>query len=327
MEARLSQSFFQRLLARLRELATARVEEELAWPTQEEELHRWNSVDGYQLIYRDEGVEEYADYYTAPYAYTDYTEEDYAQLLGEEGSGAGLLPVLGDSGAAGRSLAARGRALSLDDLLEEEQEEQGGWQLGDYEQEWLETLAGDMLGEGQEEDAEEEEWEEGEVSRQPVGVGVGVPNVSTAPRHELEKEAALEVGRGAGGDMEEEEIIDGVDVVIDRSAVELLTFRNKIGIFIGVVMIVLTISVVLVMVAVSIRRARRGKRMMKEDELSHADTVSTVLEGSCTGLPDSVYSTYIRKSSLSCDELTELDNDSFLTSLETISVMDRFAWD
>ena len=33
------------------------------------------------------------------------------------------------------------------------------------------------------------------------------------------------------------------------------------------------------------------------------------------------------QSSLSCDELTELDNDSFLTSLETISVMDRFAWD
>lgn len=33
------------------------------------------------------------------------------------------------------------------------------------------------------------------------------------------------------------------------------------------------------------------------------------------------------QSSLSCDELTELDNDSFLTSLETISVMDRFGWD
>ena len=78
--------------------------------------------------------------------------------------------------------------------------------------------------------------------------------------------------------------------------------------------------------------------------MSEADTVSTVMEtSSYTGLPDSVYSNYIRKvkttwklrssvigcpqSSLSCDELTELDNDSFLTSLETISVMDRFGWD
>merc|ERR1712088_1232857 len=65
-------------------------------------------------------------------------------------------------------------------------------------------------------------------------------------------------------------------------------------------------------VSVSLRRARRGKRMMKEDEISQADTVSTVMEtSSYTGLPDSVYSNYIRKSSLSCDELTELDNDSF----------------
>merc|ERR1712179_749691 len=131
-----------------------------------------------------------------------------------------------------------------------------------------------------------------------------------------------EVGGRSGDTQEEEEEEIAAEVLIDRSKVELLTFRNKIGIFIGVVMIVLTISVVLGMISVSIRRARRGKRMMKEDEVSQADTVSTVMEtSSYTGLPDSVYSNYIRKSSLSCDELTELDNDSFLTSLETISVM------
>ena len=73
------------------------------------------------------------------------------------------------------------------------------------------------------------------------------------------------------------------------------------------------LSVVLGMISVSIRRARRGKRMMKvrklfwiesqlldeqfqEDEVSQADTVSTVMEtSSYTGLPDSVYSNYIRK--------------------------------
>merc|ERR1712226_228680 len=135
------------------------------------------------------------------------------------------------------------------------------------------------------------------------------------------EDETVEEGRS---EVAEGEILDGVEVMIDRSAVELLTFRNKIGIFIGVIMIALTISVILGVVAVSVRRARRGKMMMKEEEMSHADTVSTVMEGGSYysgGLPDSVYSNYIRKSSLSCDELTELDNDSFLTSLETISVM------
>merc|ERR1719445_759500 len=172
--------------------------------------------------------------------------------------------------------------------------------------------------------AEKDELEEVSAA---VSVGVSRPNVASTPTDEVEKEALEEVAR-MGGDTEEEEEEIPAEVLIDRSKVELLTFRNKIGIFIGVVMIVLTISVVLGMISVSIRRARRGKRMMKEDELSQADTVSTVMEtSSYSGLPDSFYSNYIRKSSLSYDELTELDNDSFLTSLETISVMDRFAWD
>merc|ERR1712037_438907 len=187
----------------------------------------------------------------------------------------------------GRSSYARGRALTFG--IAENQEE-------DKVVEMLEI--------------EEEEAEKGELEEVSVAVSVGVrrPNVATTPTDEEEEIAA--------------------EVLIDRSKVELLTFRNKIGIFIGVVMIVLTISVVLGMISVSLRRARRGKRMMKEDEISQADTVSTVMEtSSYTGLPDSVYSNCIRKSSLSCDELTELDNDSFLTSLETISVMDRFGWD
>merc|ERR1712088_799844 len=159
------------------------------------------------------------------------------------------------------------------------------------------------------------------------GVEESVEEVLEILEGEAEKEALEEVAR-MGGDTEEEEEEIPAEVLIDRSKVELLTFRNKIGIFIGVVMIVLTISVVLGMISVSIRRARRGKRMMKEDEVSQADTVSTVMEtSSYSGLPDSFYSNYIRKSSLSCGELTELDNDSFLTSLETISVMDRFGWD
>merc|ERR1712183_1065715 len=249
-------------------------------------------------------VDDYGDYYGLPYAY--YTDEDYADMLEEEqlrldeswqaaespaAAPVDLLPLPEE----GRSSYARGRALSFG--IAEDQEEKRVVEM-------LEIL---------EEEAEEEELEEVSAA---VSVGVRLPNVDTTPTDEVEKEA------------EEEEEGIAAEVLIDRSKVELLTFRNKIGIFIGVVMIVLTISVVLGMISVSIRRARRGKRMMKEDEVSQADTVSTVMEtSSYNGLPYSVYSNYIRKSSLSCDELTELDNDSFLTSLETISVMDRFGWD
>ena len=76
----------------------------------------------------------------------------------------------------------------------------------------------------------------------PDGVGVGWPNVGATRSDEVEKEVMEEMVRSGLRDAEEEEIIEGAEVVIDRSAVELLTFRNKIGIFIGVIMIVLTIS-------------------------------------------------------------------------------------
>jgi len=284
----------------------------------EEEAELLNTLEensGYQLIYREDG-EEYADYYSLPIVF--YTDQEYDTLEEPLGPPSPDLwhaatsdlstpetPDLWDPATPEvRSPEARGRALSLP-LVELE----------------------DDLKEMEEAEEENEEELEEEVASA-VSVGVTRPNVDPTPPDELEKEAAKEVEEAATVDNSEENFLEGVEVVIDRSRVELLTFRNKIGIFIGVVMIVLTVSVVLGMAAVSIRRARRGKRMIKEDEMSQAETVSTVMEtSSYQGLPDSVYSNYIRKSSLSCDELTELDNDSFLTSLETISVMDRFAWD
>jgi len=322
LEADVRQSFFQQLLDKLQDLADVRVEEEeegeMEWSEEGEADHHLNSLEeapaGYQLIYRDDyrddEVDDYGDYYGL-YAdiYDDMLEEEQLRLEESwqvpESPAAAPMDLLPEP-EEGRSSYARGRALTFG--IAENQEE-------DKVVEMLEI--------------EEEEAEKGELEEVSVAVSVGVrrPNVATTPTDEVEKEAEEEVG-GRSGDTQEEEEEIAAEVLIDRSKVELLTFRNKIGIFIGVVMIVLTISVVLGMISVSLRRARRGKRMMKEDEISQADTVSTVMEtSSYTGLPDSVYSNYIRKSSLSCDELTELDNDSFLTSLETISVMDRFGWD
>merc|ERR1712088_593732 len=257
MGADVRQSFFQQLLDRLQDLADVRVEEEESeenkeelaeWSREgeEETHHHLNSLEeapvGYQLIYRDDEVDDYTDYYGIPYVY--YTDEDYADILEEEqlrleeswqapeslaASPMELLPRLPEEG---RSSFARGRALTFD-VADNQGEKKT--------EEMLEII---------EEEAEKEELEEVSAS---VSVGVRLPNVATTPTDEVEKEAEEEVGRRSGDTQEEEEEI-AAEVLIDRSKVELLTFRNKIGIFIGVVMIVLTISVVLGMISVSIRR-------------------------------------------------------------------------
>ena len=249
LEADVRQSFFQQLLDRLQDLADVRVEqdeeeeedemnnEELAeWGKEGETHNHLNSLEeapaGYQLIYRDDDVDDYGDYYGLP-SYAYYTDEDYADMLEEEqllrleeswqapespaAAPMDLLPLPEE----GRSSYARGRALTFgiaDDQLEEENVV-----------EMLEIV---------EEEGEEEELEEVSAA---VSVGVSRPNVATTPTDEVEKEAEEEVG-GRRGDTQEEEEEIAAEVLIDRSKVELLTFRNKIGIFIGVVMIVLTIS-------------------------------------------------------------------------------------
>ena len=174
---------------------------------------------------------DYIDYYGIPYVY--YTDEDYADILDEEhlrleeswkapeslaASPMELLPRLPEEG---RSSFARGRALTFDVA-----DKQGERKVDEL----LEII---------EEEAEKEELEEVSAS---VSVGVRRPNVATTPTDEVEKEAEEEVGRRSGDTQEEEEEGIAAEVLIDRSKVELLTFRNKIGIFIGVVMIVLTIS-------------------------------------------------------------------------------------
>ena len=139
LEADVRQSFFQQLLDRLQDLADVRVEEEESeenkeelaeWSKEgeEETHHHLNSLEeapvGYQLIYRDDEVDDYTDYYGIPYVY--YTDEDYADILEEEqlrleeswqapeslaASPMELLPRLPEEG---RSSFARGRALTFD---------------------------------------------------------------------------------------------------------------------------------------------------------------------------------------------------------------------
>ena len=231
VEARVRESFFQRLLSRLQDLADVRVREEELLRLEEEAelLNTLEENSGYQLIYREDG-EEYADYYSLPIVF--YTDQEYDTLEEPLGPPSPDLwhaatsdlstpetPDLWDPATPEvRSPEARGRALSLP-LVELE----------------------DDLKEMEEAEEENEEELEEEVASA-VSVGVTRPNVDPTPPDELEKEAAKEVEEAATVDNSEENFLEGVEVVIDRSRVELLTFRNKIGIFIGVVMIVLTVS-------------------------------------------------------------------------------------
>jgi len=127
-------------------------------------------------------------------------------------------------------------------------------------------------------------------------------------------------------EIEEEETPD-MDFVIDFSSSKgVLDINIKICIFVGVAMGVLITAVVAVLVMR--RKVRSAKLVIDEDE-STTDSQFAFSRGlkSNSSVLQEHFNNNFGKSSYSCDDLHSLDNDSFLTSLETISGKDRFSWD
>ena len=123
-------------------------------------------------------------------------------------------------------MEARGRALTLD-VLEEEKE---------LEPEVFESV-GVQIYEVKKEVTEEEEEigeEEGKDKMEEEDEMVEEEGEAEELRQDKELEEEVEAVK-----VVEEEV---TEVLINRSSVEPLTFRNKMGIFIGVLMIVLTTS-------------------------------------------------------------------------------------
>eukprot|EP00090_Calanus_glacialis_P045193 TRINITY_DN8241_c0_g1_i1.p1 TRINITY_DN8241_c0_g1~~TRINITY_DN8241_c0_g1_i1.p1 ORF type:complete len:453 (-),score=119.58 TRINITY_DN8241_c0_g1_i1:70-1428(-) len=117
------------------------------------------------------------------------------------------------------------------------------------------------------------------------------------------------------------------DFVIDFSSSKpTLGLNIKIGIFVGVALGVLIITVVAVLVMR--RKVRSAKLVIDEDE-STTDSQFAFSRGlkNNSSVMQEHFNNNFGKSSYTCDDLHSLDNDSFLTSLETISVKDKFTWD
>merc|ERR1719369_251076 len=119
-----------------------------------------------------------------------------------------------------------------------------------------------------------------------------------------------------------------MDFVIDFSSPPAnLDINIKIGIFVGVAMGVIFITVVSVLV---LRRKGRSAKLVIEEDQSTTDSQAAFYRGAennTNGRQEQHgYSNY-GKTSYLCDDLHSLDNDSFLTSLETCSVKDTFTWD
>merc|ERR1712098_997244 len=257
---------------REKEQEVRRWEEELR---RGEELEKFNAIsdneldEGYQLVYRDRDIQDYLDYsdeqdtlydgqgrieqiHSTKQSNKEKIDKVLDETNNEVDNDSVWAPTLGSefstdekNPGSGRSLGARGRSLVF---LEE-----------DFKGEGAKKKEKDEKKEEIEEEAVNELWSEVVSNVFASGeVEVTGPNVDFTVYSETEED--VKEGR-TGEEEEEEETVEGVSVLIDRSAVELLTFRNKIGIFIGVIMIALTISVILGVVAVSIRRARRGKMM------------------------------------------------------------------
>merc|ERR1712142_1324896 len=142
-----------------------------------------------------------------------------------------------------------------------------------------------------------------------------------------EKIAVMEESEENLSDHEVERVSE-IDFVIDFSVSEPhLDFNIKIGIFIGVSLSILTITVLVVVMR---RRKGRSAKLVIDEDQSTTDSQAVFSR------PMKINSSIIQEqfgynagksSCYPCDDLHSLDNDSFLTSLETISLKDKFTWD
>jgi len=126
----------------------------------------------------------------------------------------------------------------------------------------------------------------------------------------------------------DERKVSEMDFVVDFSVSEpILDLNIKIGIFIGVALSVVTITVVVVLVT---RRKARSAKLVIDEDHSTTDSqyaFSRPLKNNSNIIQEQFSNNVGKASFYPCDDLHSLDNDSFLTSLETISVKDKFTWD
>lgn len=102
-------------------------------------------------------------------------------------------------------------------------------------------------------------------------------------------------------------------------------FYIKIAIFICVSIAVLVVSggLLFVMLRRKIKKVGETVLVTNEDEMNNQVVFQTQLKQT-SSLQDHIFSNHFGKSAYLYDDLHSLDNDSFLTSLETISEKDRF---
>jgi len=101
----------------------------------------------------------------------------------------------------------------------------------------------------------------------------------------------------------------------------------RIGIFVGVILGVIITAGSVLTVLVTRRKARSAKLVTDEDQ-STTDSQFAFSRGLKheESVHQEHFNTNFGKPSYFCDDLHSLDNDSFLTSLETISVKDKLSW-
>jgi len=119
-----------------------------------------------------------------------------------------------------------------------------------------------------------------------------------------------------------------MDFVLDYSVSRpLISLNMKIGIFVAVVLCVLIITVLVVLV--TRRKARSAKLVIDEDQ-STTDSqfaFSRGLNNNSSIIQEQLSSHFGKAPCYPSDDLHSLDNDSFLTSLETMHGRDKLSWD
>jgi len=323
------QSFFQKLISQLKSLAADNSGEETNEESSEEESDNSSSAmrltggEEYTLVYRDEDYVGDEEYFTDEYL-------NYNYYYGDDD----ISDTYGDIIDINESMQGDYRSIDYNDNIEAKENDE----LSEPANQNHGNNSADSLVTGNDDAPDLVRPSPSRIrSDQARGRSLILPESDLKHSSEEIFKTENEVLKSEQIVFvkETKDIIDDqvnehseMDFVLDYSMSRpLIDLNIKIGIFVGVVLGILIITVLVVLV--TRRKARSAKLVIDEDQ-STTDSqfaFSRGLNNNSSIIQEHLSSHFGKAPCYPSDDLHSLDNDSFLTSLETMHGRDKLSWD